>query len=83
MIQKREEEYCKEVDDVAVLLISIVSDIKGGKSAGDITSGSIQKLIDAVAGIDQLGAESENRKVFLKTLGSRTGELADALLPKA
>ena len=84
MLQKREVEYCKEVDDVAVLLSAIVADAKAGKPVAEIASGNLQKLVDAVAGVDQIDDEAKaNRKVFMQTIGYRTGELADALLPKA
>ena len=81
-LQKKEVEYCKEVDDVASLLVAIVNDVRVGKSVSEIASGSVQKLIDAISGVDQLDEESKNRKVFLQTIGYRTGELADSLLPK-
>jgi hypothetical protein len=82
MVQTKQVEFCKEVDDVAVLLVKLVTEIKAGKSIGDIVSGNVQPLIDAVAGVDQLSAEAAERKVFMQTLGYRTGELTDALLPK-
>jgi hypothetical protein len=84
-VQVRQVEYVKEIDDVAVLLIGIVHDAKAGKSAVEIATGSLQNFLNAVAGVDQVGAEaSENRKVAMQTIGYRVGELADALLaPKS
>lgn len=80
-IQKKEIEYAKEVDDVALLLVHIVQEVRSGKNVADIASGSVAKLVDAISGVDQVGAElAESRKVVLQTLGYRTGELADAIL---
>ena len=81
-IQKREVQFAKEVDDVCVLLVGIVKDLKAKKPAGEVVSGAVPKLIEAISGIDQLGAEQlANRAVFLETIMYRVGELADSLLP--
>lgn len=80
-IQKKEIEYSKELDDVALALVHIVSEIKAKKSVSEIAGGSLSKLIDAVAGADLIGGEiDENRKVAFQTLGYRVGELTEALV---
>ncbi len=80
-IQKREVEYAKELDDCAALLVHIVRDVKAGKTAAEIASGSLQDLMTAMSGIDQVDDElAANRKVALQTIGYRTGELTDAFL---
>lgn len=80
-IQIKQVEYAKEVDDVAVALVHIVSEIKAKKGIGELVGGALPKLIDAVGGIDQAGDEvKEHRKVALQTIGYRTGELTDAIL---
>ena len=82
MIIKREIEIAKEVDDVGALLESIVRDIKAKKSLTEIATGNVAKLVTAIDKIDQMDDESKaNRKVFLETIGRRTGGMADALLP--
>lgn len=80
MIQSREVQFCKEADDVLALLVNLVADIKAGKNAGAIMSENVSGLIEAVSGCDQIGVEEKNRKVFMETIGYRTGDLADALL---
>lgn len=80
-IEKKEIEYAKEVDDVAVLLVHIVKEIRSKKNISDIASGSVAKLVEAISGVDKVGAElAESREVVLQTLGYRAGELADAIL---
>jgi hypothetical protein len=80
-IESRQLQVAKEVDDVALLLVQLVGDIKAGKSAPEIASGVVAKLVDALAGVDKIGAEVEsNRKAVLATIGYRVGELADAVL---
>lgn len=79
-IQKREVEYAKELDDCAALLVHIVKEAKAGKPPADIASGSVAKLIDALAGLDQVGQEFKSRGVVFSTIGHRMGELADAFL---
>lgn len=81
-IQKKEVEYAKEMDDVGALLVKIVKEAKEKKPVGDIASGSVQALIDAISGVDQVGVEfDKSRKVALQTILSRVGELVDAVLP--
>lgn len=81
-ILKKEVQYAKEVDDVCVALVGFVKDLKAKKPVGDILSGSMPKLIDAISGVDQIGDEEKaSRAVFLETILYRVGELADALLP--
>lgn len=82
-ILKKEVLYAKEVDDVAVLLVSIVKDVRAGKSAPEIGAGNLTKLMDAIAGIDQMDDEAKaNRAALISTIGYRMGELVDAVLPK-
>jgi len=81
MIQSKTVEYAKEIDDCAVLLVKLVSDIKAGKPLQEVGSGAVAPLVDALAGVDQVGEEVKaNRKVALQTIGYRTGELTDAIL---
>lgn len=80
-IQKREVEYAKEVDDVAVLLVKIVEMAKAGMSVVEIGAGAVTPLIDAVANIQGVGEEiAANKKVAISTIGYRVGEIAGALL---
>lgn len=82
-VQTKQIEYSKEIDDVAVLLVKIVSDIRDKKPLADVVAGAVAPLVDALAGVDQLGLEVEsNRKVALQTVGYRTGELTDVILGK-
>lgn len=82
-VQKKEIQYAKEIDDVAVLLVSVLRDVKAGKTAAEIANGAITKLIEALAGVDQMDDEVKgNRVVALQTIGYRMGDLADAILPK-
>lgn len=82
MIQKREEEYAKEIDDVGLALVELVRDIKAKKSIAEIAGENLPLIMEAVNGVDQMDDEyAENRKVALATMGKRTGELTDVLLP--
>lgn len=81
-IQKREVEFSKEIDDVAVFNLHLLKAIKDKKPIAEIMSGSLKDLMDAVQGIDQMDDEAKsNRKVALQTIGYRAGEMADVLLP--
>lgn len=80
-IEKRQVEYAKEIDDVAVLLVDIVRKAREGVDPATIASGSITNLVTALSGVDQLDDEVRaNRKVALQTIGYRTGDLTDAIL---
>lgn len=81
-ILKREVDYAKEIDDVPVLLIGIVKDVKAGKPAAEVLLNAIPKLSDALSALDQADDEFKlNRKAALQTVLFRAGELVDVLLP--
>ena len=80
MIEKREVEFAKEIDDVAVLLVELVKDIKAKKGAAEIAGENVKNLMDAIAAFDQIPAEAKNKLVALQTLGYRTGELAAVIV---
>lgn len=80
MIQKREVEYAKELDDVFVLAIELVKDIRAKKSATVIAGENLQNFINAVNAFDQIPEEAKNKLVALQTSGYRSGELAAAIL---
>lgn len=82
MIESRTVKYAKEIDDVQVALNELVRDIKAKKSIGQITTENLPTIIAAVDGADQMDDEiAANRKVALQTIGYRSGELVDVLLP--
>jgi hypothetical protein len=76
MIQKKEIEFAKELDDVLVLVIELIKDIKAKKSAAQIGTENIPLLMTAIGNIDQLPEEAKNKPVVLSTIGYRAGELA-------
>lgn len=72
---KLEIEISKEAADVADFLKEVVSEIKAGKSAGEIATGSLPKLMNAISGLDQIGAEAKDKEVFARTMGMKLGEI--------
>jgi predicted ArsR family transcriptional regulator len=80
MIEKKEIEFSKELDDVLVLVIELVKDIKAKKSVAQIGAENIPNLMAAIGNVDQIPAEAKNKVVTLQTIGYRTGELAAALV---
>jgi hypothetical protein len=80
MIQKKEIEFSKELDDCLVLAIELFKDIKAGKSAASIAAENLAPLMEAISGVNEINGEFENRKVALQTIGYRSFELTDALL---
>lgn len=78
--EKKEIEYSKETDDVLVAIVELVKDVRAKKPISQLAGENLQNLINAVGGADQIPDEEKDRKVFLQTIGYRTGELADALL---
>lgn len=77
---KKEIDFSKETDDVLVLLVGLVKDIKEKKGVSELVSNNLPKLMSAIGDADQIPEEQKDRKVLLQTIGYRTGELADALL---
>lgn len=79
----RQVEYSKELDEAMVFLVSIVKDVKAKKPIGEIATGNLQGLINAIAGAEMLDDEFvEDPSVALQTVGYRVGELAAALVSK-
>lgn len=83
MIEQKQIDVAKELDEVMLLIVGLVGDIKAKKSPGEIAAGRLGDLMNALGGMDQLDDEMRlNRKAALGVIGLRMGELADALLPK-
>lgn len=79
-IQKKEIEYAKELDDVMVLVVELVKDIKAKKDVAALAAENLPNLMNAIGGLDQIGDEFKNKPVLLSTIGYRTGELGGALI---
>ncbi len=83
MLIKKEVDIAKEADEVMEAVVSIVKDLKAGKTIQEVGAGNLPKILAAVQGIDQLDDEmAQNKGVVLATIGYRSGELAGALLEK-
>lgn len=83
-LQSRQVDYSKELDDVALLLVTVVRDIRAGKSAAELAADAFPKLIEALNGVDAVPGElKENLEVSLQTMGYRLGELVGAVLGDA
>lgn len=80
MIQKREVEYTKEIDDVFVLVIELLKDIKAKKGAGELAAENLNNLINAMGGMDGISEEITHRLQAMQTIGFRSGELIDAII---
>lgn len=76
-IQKKEVEYAKEVDDVMVLVLELLKDIKEKKPVATLALENLQNLMNAMNGLDQVDEEVKaNKAVVLATVGGRMGEIA-------
>jgi hypothetical protein len=81
MIESKQVEYAKELDDALALVVELVKDLKAKKSVTEIAAENLPNLMSAFAGIEQVGAElAANKAVVFQTVGYRTGELAGALI---
>lgn len=79
-VEQRNVSVAKEVDDVLALVVHVVKEVKAGKSAGDIASGSVAKLIAAMAGVDAVKDElAQSKGAVYNTVALRVSELVDAL----
>lgn len=79
-IVKQEVDVAKELDDVLVLVVGLVKDLKAGVDAGTVVSKHIPDLLAALSGVDQVGAEIDaNKAAAFGTVGFRMGELLAAI----
>lgn len=90
VLETRMVEFTKEIDDIAKLPAQMISSIKTlsaeGKSIVEIVATLAQSqfsdYVAAVVGFGELSHElTDHRKVAFQTIGYRTGEMVDALLP--
>ena len=80
----RQSEEQEEADDVGVLLVELVKDIKAKKSVAELLSENIGHLTTALHKVDEIPDEvSANPVVFAQTLGYRMGELTAEVLKPA
>lgn len=83
MIETKQVQYAKELDDALALVVTVVQQLRAGKSAADIISQDIPLLVNAISGLDQVDAELQaNFEVAVATIGGRFGELVAAFLKK-
>jgi len=76
---KKEVEIAKEADDVLALVVELVKDLKAGKDIAAIGAENLPLLLQAVAGLDQVGAELADKQAVATTVSLRVAELVAAL----
>lgn len=82
MIQSKQVEYAKELDDVLGLLVELVKDLKAKKGIGELASENVAGLMTAMSGIDQVAGElSQSKKAVYNAVALRVSDLVEALLP--
>jgi hypothetical protein len=80
-VEQRQVMIAKEVDDVALLLVEIVKQVKSGKPVAEMAAGVMDELVQAISGVDQIDDEwKEDRSAVMATMGYRLGELTDAII---
>lgn len=78
MIQTRQEQYAKEADDIGALIVEIVKTAKAKKPIAELAD----EFVLAIQGVENVDDEAgANRAVFMKTIGARLFEAAEAILP--
>lgn len=77
--EKKEIEFNKETDDVMVLVIELVKDIKAKKPLAQLGAENLANLMTAIQGVDQIPAEAKDKLVEMQTVGYRMGELISAI----
>ena len=78
MIEKREINIAREIDDVFVLVIEVIKVVRNG---GEYTN-LIDELINAVNGIDDIPEELKDLKAVINTVGVRVGDIVEAFAKK-
>lgn len=82
MIEKKEIEFTKEIDDVLMFVNELVRDIKAKKDLSTITTENIPNLITAIDGVSEMAEEAKHTEIVAKTVGYRSGELVGILIEK-
>lgn len=72
----------KEMNDVKVLVVELIKDIKAKKSPGELVAENIPGLMAAMDGMDKLGAEAQDAAAY-DLAGLLAAELAKVLTGKA
>jgi len=83
-IAERTEKYAKEIDEVMVLIVDTVKQVKAGVPLQEIALSQIQNALNALSNVDQVPEEfGQNLEVALRTIMARAAELAAALVQPA
>lgn len=77
-LAKKEVEYAKEVDDVLVLVVELVKDLKAGKDVAAVGMENLPLLLQAVSGLEQVGEELTHKQAVAMTVSLRVGDLVAA-----
>lgn len=78
-ISQRTVNYVEEVDALMVLLVTILKEVKAGKTVAEIGTELLPQLISVLAGISKLKDELVNKKVLEETIGYRLGDIVSLL----
>lgn len=79
-IQKKEVEYCKEADDVMVLMVNLMKGLKAKKPIAQLGAEELQDLMNAMNGMDGIPEEAKSKKIMMETVGYRLGDLVDSFI---
>lgn len=80
-IKQKQIDYSDAADNIAVLLVTIITQIKAKQSVGQIVAQSLEPLMAAVQTGADLSADLQaNRKAVEETIGYRLGDIVDALI---
>lgn len=80
MIQKKEVEIAKEVDEVLDFLLGLVKDIKDKKEITVIASDALPNLVKAISDFDQIPLEAKNVQALAQTVALKLSELVAIFL---
>lgn len=82
-LETREIEVPKEFDDVLLLVLELVRDLKDKKELAVVASENLPNLMNAIQGVDQIDDELKaDLPAFLKAASSRAVDIAALFLEK-
>lgn len=78
MIIERSEKIAKEADEIGALIVELVKTAKQKKPIAELAD----EFVLAIQGVENVDDEYlGNRAVFMKTIGARLFEAAEAIFP--
>jgi hypothetical protein len=79
MVAQKQVEYLVEVDALLAVVVQAVTDVKAGKTVGEVVGGLVPLVVKALSGLSQVNEELKDKTRLESTVALKMAEVLKAL----